>query len=505
MAPKRNLSKAQSSESQVTERAKRAPKVNTKKKGVLQARAVTKTTRPTARTRSSRVDSNENQHQEPIESATQPSNIPSEVFLREGPESHGGATSTTATSAVGNSSSPVAPSSQVTTITSDTDVISHVSSTLASNNTFTGMNTNNNPLLLISAAITETLKTVREAARNESDSRTGGRFVAAKSLPEFDGNPLDWIHFLESYRASTNLCGFSDRENIGRLHAALYGKAREAVRTLFATATSAEKIIETLELNFGNKHTVALKLIREIEEMPRLSTKELNLVQFADRLNNNVMALNSINMNGYLRDTKLLKNVANKLPETIKFAYCRHQSSLPPDASPLEKLIDFLHHEAQLAKEKGLVDLEPGNFDKSRDFYDYENTKKIKRKRHAEICANASQQNTQKRVKLNKAKKNCMFCERSNHEIIECRLFEDKSGRQRYDFAKRRGLCFGCLQNWNPQHSCEVRVTCDYCNGNHHNLLHFFKRDGTDIGKNSEQRAQMQCNVDNGKTKENSA
>ena len=354
---------------------------------------------------------------------------------------------------------------------------------------------------MISAAITETLKTIREATQNGSDARPEGRFIAAKLLPEFNGNPLDWVHFLESYRTSTTLCGFNERENIGRLHTALRGKARDAVRTLFATATSAEKIIETLELNFGNKHTVAIKLLREIEDMPKLSSKELNLMQFVDRLDNNVMALKSIQMGGYLQNPGLLKNVTNKLPETIKFAYCRHTSELPKDAAPLEKLIEFLRIEARLAKEKGLLDLEAGIFEKGHDFRAYDERKGGNNKRRAEIYATANQQNTYKRCEGSDTKRGCVFCEKSNHDIMNCRKFSNESSKQRYNFAKKRGLCFVCLETWKPQHKCKNRFTCDYCDGNHHNLLHFLKHGEKDNYQVS-RRAKSPSDVDSSEPRE---
>ena len=169
---------------------------------------------------------------------------------------------------------------------------------------------------------------------------------AAKKLPEFSGNPLDWVHFIESYRTSTNLCGFSERENIGRLHAALSGKARDTVRTLFATASHAEKIIETLEINFGDKNVVAANLIRDIKDLPKLSSRELNLVQFADRLNNSITALKSIEMDGYLHNLDLLQCVASKIPDGLKFSYYRDTTESRSDASHLEKLANVLQREA---------------------------------------------------------------------------------------------------------------------------------------------------------------
>lgn len=346
------------------------------------------------------------------------------------------------------------------------------------------MNVNENPLLLFTAALTDTLKTVREAAQSECDSRVGGRVAASKELPEFEGNPLDWVHFLDSYRASTNLCGFSERENIERLRKALRGKARDAVRTLFATTTRADKIIETLELNFGSKHIVASKLIRDMENIPRLASRELNLAQFADRLHNSLVALKSINMEGHLYNPDLLNKVASKLPESIMFAYYRYPSQLPNGAAPLEKLIEFLGEEAKLAKEKGLFELDWGSREKARDARPHESRRPPRETRRAEVFASINRRprsekkgNSRERA----ARTECAFCDKKNHEIKNCHLFGKESGRRRWAFAKKSGLCFVCLENWNRDHICKEKSVCDYCNKDHHNLLHFFEREKGDV------------------------
>lgn len=38
-----------------------------------------------------------------------------------------------------------------------------------------------------------------------------------KQLPIFDGNPKEWARFIASFERSTDLCGFSNDENLERL------------------------------------------------------------------------------------------------------------------------------------------------------------------------------------------------------------------------------------------------------------------------------------------------
>ena len=79
----------------------------------------------------------------------------------------------------------------------------------------------------------------------------------ANNLPTSSGNPLEWFNFKEACELSSELGGYSDRENIARLFEALGGDAREVVNTLLATSRNASTVMRTLELHFGNKKLVA--------------------------------------------------------------------------------------------------------------------------------------------------------------------------------------------------------------------------------------------------------
>ena len=174
------------------------------------------------------------------------------------------------------------------------------------------------PIVLFAESLQETLRVVRDAALSEADSRLGGRIQIAKELPIFSGNPLEWMHFEATYRSSTRLCQFTDRENISRLFKALRGQAREAVETLLGTATIAEPIIELLKLNFGNKRHVAERILRDIHDLPSLQSGRIDIARFATRLKNAICSLKSLGMPEYINSIDLLRSVTSKITEEKK-------------------------------------------------------------------------------------------------------------------------------------------------------------------------------------------
>ncbi|KAG5893419.1 hypothetical protein JTB14_024332 [Gonioctena quinquepunctata] len=61
-------------------------------------------------------------------------------------------------------------------------------------------------------------KSIRE---DEKLSKFLARQSISEELPTFSGDPTEWLHFLRAFRETTEMCGFSDRENIARLQKCL--------------------------------------------------------------------------------------------------------------------------------------------------------------------------------------------------------------------------------------------------------------------------------------------
>ena len=66
---------------------------------------------------------------------------------------------------------------------------------------------------------------------------------AVSALPPFAGEPEKWVRFISSYKRSTSLCGFSEEENIERLHASLKGPALNLVEGLLILPGTLEEAL----------------------------------------------------------------------------------------------------------------------------------------------------------------------------------------------------------------------------------------------------------------------
>lgn len=322
-------------------------------------------------------------------------------------------------------------------------------------------------------AIVETLRAVKEASLGEGNSRLLNRLTTARKLPKFSGNPMEWLNFKEAYLSSSELGAFSDRENVARLFEALEGEARASVSALLATASDATAIMRTLELQFGNKHTIAERIIQEIKGLPDLGCGSQNIACFAAKLRNSVTAFKSIDFIGYLHSPELAKIVANKLPSALRYAFNRYAAESGAEKTMLEKLADFIYKEAELAVNTSIFDVEPASTSAARNL----NAPKRQPRSKPAIAytathiPNSSRKEPSDSGDRMSTTNKCAFCERKNHRSWECRNFARETIARRWVLVKKNRLCFKCLDRGHVNERCRG-PNCSLCKKPHHSLLH---------------------------------
>ena len=183
-----------------------------------------------------------------------------------------------------------------------------------------------------------TLATIRESSLTNGDSKLINRMTSAKSLPYYNGDPLEWIRFKQSYELSTELGKYSDKENVSRLFMALKGQAREATKALFAAGNNASDIMKILEMRFGNTKLILDKIIKEVRDLPHIDSRRITLIEFATKLKNAVGAIKALNHVGYLYSPELTENIVRKLPSVMMNNYVRYVKKVGREKPDLERM-----------------------------------------------------------------------------------------------------------------------------------------------------------------------
>lgn len=76
----------------------------------------------------------------------------------------------------------------------------------------------------------------------------------------------------------------------------------------------------------------------------------------------------------------------------------------------------------------------------------------------------------------NTSGKQCLFCHKG-HSLEFCKLIKQKSHKEKLDFLKAKGLCFGCLSQGHLSKGCQQKHTCQTCSMKHPTILHLNIKD----------------------------
>ena len=70
----------------------------------------------------------------------------------------------------------------------------------------------------------------------------------------------------------------------------------------------------------------------------------------------------------------------------------------------------------------------------------------------------------------------CLLCNSDSHSLEQCSVIRESLVKERYEFLKSKGLCFGCLRSGHMKGSCKKKLVCPVCNKFHPFILHAGQR-----------------------------
>ena len=305
------------------------------------------------------------------------------------------------------------------------------------------------------------------------------RLTSSKDLPNFNGDCLDWMRCKKAFDLSTKVGGFSDEENVARLHRCLRGEAREAVASLLITATSAAGIFESLEMRFGNPEVIVSKTIQKLKRLPKATSGNVDIVLIATEVKNAVASMQALNHIGYLHSPEIYREVLNKLPPLMTTLYSTFAADAPVSEPRLITISNYLQLEAKKATKAGTVNIRElekplrESTGQDRNKKPYENPKQ---KAYTLSASNQERRSTGKqalRDNTSSRGQSCLHCADTTHGINKCANFLELPVDKSWDWAVKGKVCFRCLKTGHSRRYCRAeKCAIDNCGKSHHQLLH---------------------------------
>ncbi|XP_058816367.1 uncharacterized protein LOC131679651 [Topomyia yanbarensis] len=168
-------------------------------------------------------------------------------------------------------------------------------------------------------------------------SQIAARQAISKDLPEFSGSPEDWPLFYSMFNTSTQMCGFSNEENMLRLRKCLRGKALEAVRCRLLHPSNVSGVLSTLKMLYGRPEAIVQAIIGKVRGLPSPNIEKLEtVVNFALTVENLVATIQACEVSDFVYNVSLRYELVERLPPTLKLDWAKFSRS-----NPTPNLLDF--------------------------------------------------------------------------------------------------------------------------------------------------------------------
>ncbi|XP_053685846.1 uncharacterized protein LOC128735386 [Sabethes cyaneus] len=313
-----------------------------------------------------------------------------------------------------------------------------------------------------------------------SPQQLAARQVVTKELPVFSGDPVDWPLFTSSYQNSTELCGYSDAENLLRLQRSLRGAAKDAVSSFLLHPSTVPQIVSTLQQLYGRPEQIVNNMIAKVRSVPPPKADRLEtLVSFGLVVQNLCGHLKAVGLEKHLSNPILLQELVDKLPATVKFSWALYQDQVP--LADLQVFSDYmgkvLSAASGVTQHVGVPQKfvkEERSKPKEKSFVNtHIPTDQQIGKRREEAENGVPSDRVQKPRDGGTRNKSCVVCNRDCHGLKNCVAFKALDIDSKWKAVKTHRLCSRCLMP-HARWPCKGEICgVNGCPKRHHRSLHF--------------------------------
>lgn len=331
--------------------------------------------------------------------------------------------------------------------------------------------------------------------------------LPTREIPIFDGDALQYRPFIKAFEQSIE-CKLDDvQDKLFYLEQYTKGAPNQLVRSFLHMDpdTGFKEAKEQLEWHFGNEMKLTSAHIDKVLHWPSIKAEDgPALRSYALYLRSCFNIMKEVNFMEELETPSHLRTIISKLPFKLRDRWRTISCDIQDKSKRRAKFKDLV----EFVEKQSRVVLDPF----FGDILDMTNEKGTKRPTQkspfkpssrgssfATAVATISERTEQDESKKSKPKVNhvelkqdtlhpldkpCLYCNK-NHSLEFCVALKNKSNKEKVEFFKSKGLCFGCFGKGHMSKFCKNRMTCQICHQNHPSLLHIDKKE----------KVEMHCNT----------
>ncbi|XP_036334494.1 uncharacterized protein LOC118745065 [Rhagoletis pomonella] len=273
------------------------------------------------------------------------------------------------------------------------------------------------------------------------------------ALPTFDGKYSDYKNFVTSFKqVIDSQPSLSSIEKFNQLLNCLKGAALETVKAFQISSENYPKALERLKARYDNPTLVFLDNINSLFSLPNVSKSNAqhlrSLIDNASALYNSLLSLGS---ESQIAQAMLISIVMDKVDQDTRKKWNEFLDFR--DFPTWTSCISVVERRCQYLESIGKPSMDATMSQQS-------------------VSKPRNQKPQRQGLTFNCTPQACHVCSNTEHRTFRCPQLIGNTLNERYDTAKRLGLCINCLGKGHQAAKCPSRHRCRTCTRPHHTLLH---------------------------------
>lgn len=297
-------------------------------------------------------------------------------------------------------------------------------------------------------------------------------------IPTFSGEILQYRSFLHSFE---HIIESKTDDNEDRLHFLIQytrGLPQELVRSCqhMSPNQGYQKAKQLLKEHFGNAYKISCAYIEKALFWPSIKPEDPKALQaFALFLRSCCNSMEDLEFMEELDTVSNMRSIAFKLPYKLRERWRTKAFELQEQRRNKVKMVDlvcFIEKQANIVSDPIFGDIQDSSPSKGKP--------KILKPKSKGSFATYVHVNSPQTTSKDSQPMSCLYCN-NGHNLMSCLQFGKQPHREKINFIRQNGICFGCLtKGGHLSKDCTQRLNCSICNKQHPSVLHIKALESTD-------------------------
>ena len=309
--------------------------------------------------------------------------------------------------------------------------------------------------------------------------------LPSRNIPVFDGDPLQYRSFIRAFENGVEEKTDNWSDCLHFLEQYTRGQPKDLVHSCqhLPSEQGYHRAKSLLAEHFGNEHKIAAAYMEKILTWTPVKSEDIKGLQSfslflrgCSNLTEQLMNMKELDLPSNMRS--IIVKLPYKLRERWRNVACDLQERRGNRAM-FADLVGFIERQVKIASDPVFGNIQDPQLTNSKA----STVSHFKqRKKGSSFATNVTTvkdgvitQHTGNKIKSSTL--NCLFCSQVNHSMDQCSQFKMTVHRDKINFIKEKGICFGCLKKGHTSKYCRSRLDCNVCHQKHPSVLHIERQD----------------------------